>query len=86
MYKRQAIKVVGHADSIGTEAYNQTLSEQRAATVQNYLKRSLVGVNVLTSGMGEMAPVSDNSTETGRQRNRRVEIQLKADVEKGMFN
>ena len=81
-----AIKVVGHADSIGTEAYNQTLSEQRAATVQNYLKRSLAGVNVLTSGMGEMAPVSDNSTETGRQRNRRVEIQLKADVEKGMFN
>ena len=81
-----AIKVVGHADSIGTTAYNQQLSERRAATVQSYLKGSLSGVNVLTSGMGETAPVSDNSTETGRQRNRRVEIQLSADVEKGMFN
>ncbi len=81
-----AIKVVGHADSIGTAAYNQGLSEKRAATVQDYLQRSLTNVNVLTSGMGEMAPVSDNSTETGRQRNRRVEIQLSADVEKGMFN
>ncbi len=80
------INVIGHADSIGTTAYNQSLSEQRAATVQGYLQRALKSVNVQTSGMGETAPVSDNSTETGRQRNRRVEVRINANVEKGMFN
>jgi outer membrane protein OmpA-like peptidoglycan-associated protein len=81
-----SINVIGHADSIGTTVYNQGLSEQRAATVQAYLQRSLKTVNVQTSGMGETAPVGDNNTETGRQRNRRVEVRINADVEKGMFN
>ena len=81
-----SIDVIGHADSIGTNAYNQVLSEQRAASVQSYLQRSLKAVDVQTSGMGETAPVGDNNTETGRQRNRRVEVRINADVETGIFN
>lgn len=74
------VKVEGHADSIGEAEYNQSLSERRAATVRAYLKSSLNGVNVSASGMGESAPVADNSTETGRQKNRRVEVKVDAKV------
>lgn len=81
-----SIKVVGHADSIGPAEYNQGLSEQRAATVQRYLQKALSDVDVMTTGMGETAPVSDNSTEAGRKLNRRVEVTINADGEGGMFN
>lgn len=79
------IKVVGHADSLGSAEYNQALSEQRAESVQRYLQSSLKNVNIISSGMGESDPVADNSTETGRQRNRRVEVQIDAMVEKAIF-
>ncbi len=55
-------------------------------SVQSYLKASLADVDIMTSGMGELDPVADNSTETGRQRNRRVEVQIEATAEKAIFN
>jgi OOP family OmpA-OmpF porin len=81
-----AIKVVGHTDSLGPAEYNQSLSERRAASVQSYLQTSLSTVDIMSSGMGELEPVADNSTETGRQRNRRVEVQIDAKMEKAIFN
>jgi len=75
------VSVVGHADSVGTEGYNQSLSEQRAAAVKTYLSSALSsGVALSASGMGESAPVADNSSELGRKLNRRVEVQIKAKV------
>jgi outer membrane protein OmpA-like peptidoglycan-associated protein len=67
--------IVGHADSIGTEAYNQRLSERRAGTAARVLAEAGVAPDRITSeGRGEADPVASNSTEEGRQRNRRVEV------------
>ncbi|MDX1345142.1 MAG: OmpA family protein [Sedimenticolaceae bacterium] len=73
-----SVTVVGHTDSIGTEEYNQGLSERRADAVADYLS---TGADVprsvfQTSGMGELQPVATNETEEGRQLNRRVEITI----------
>ncbi len=81
-----SVAVVGHADSIGTEDYNQSLSERRAVTVRKYLEDSLKGVSVLTRGRGETAPVADNSTSQGRQLNRRVEVRINATGSNAVFN
>lgn len=80
--KIQAIEVVGHADSVGSEQYNQRLSENRAAAVSQYLQRSLNNVTVNASGLGESAPVADNQTDSGRRLNRRVDVRIAAMVEK----
>jgi outer membrane protein OmpA-like peptidoglycan-associated protein len=74
-YPQTTITIAGHTDSTGSEAYNQKLSERRAEAVKN----ALVGMGVnparMTAiGYGESRPVADNSTEYGRQMNRRVEI------------
>ena len=74
-YPDTTIKVVGYTDSTGSESYNQQLSEQRA----NAVKNALVVKNVQTArisalGMGESNPIADNTTEGGRQLNRRVAI------------
>lgn len=70
--------VVGHTDSTGDAGYNQSLSEQRAAAVQAFLKAAYPNVNITSSGLGEETPVATNSTPEGRQLNRRVEIEVKA--------
>lgn len=75
------ISVVGHADSVGTQTYNQSLSERRAAAVRSYLKAALNNVRVSAVGMGETSPVADNGTAEGRQQNRRVEVNVDATVE-----
>ena len=73
------INVVGHTDSVGAEAYNQGLSERRAASVKDYLVKQGISSSVIsTSGMGETSPVASNKTREGRQQNRRVEISIKA--------
>lgn len=73
-----SISIVGHTDSSGTDAYNQNLSERRAAAVKDYLASQGIDSSVMsTSGMGESQPVADNSTKEGRAQNRRVEITLK---------
>jgi outer membrane protein OmpA-like peptidoglycan-associated protein len=78
-YPDNRIVVEGHTDSSGTDAYNQRLSEQRAATVADYLiERGVPSGNVIVYGYGEMRPKSSNDTPEGRQLNRRVEIHIQA--------
>jgi len=70
-----SIKVVGHTDSQGTDAYNQALSERRASSVAAFLLEQGLTPDKLTSqGMGESQPVADNASEEGRAKNRRVEL------------
>jgi outer membrane protein OmpA-like peptidoglycan-associated protein len=71
----RALTIEGHADSTGTDQYNQQLSERRAASVQSFLARS--GVNpsrLVAQGFGERFPVASNATTQGRAMNRRVEM------------
>ena len=69
------LMIVGHTDSIGTEAYNQGLSERRARAAADYLiSKGFPRDKITTSGAGESEPVADNSTRQGRAENRRVEI------------
>ena len=69
-----SIKVIGHTDSKGSDAYNQALSERRASSVAAYLLSQGLAPNKLTSeGRGESEPVADNATDEGRAENRRVE-------------
>ncbi len=70
----EQVRVVGHTDSVGSDAYNQGLSERRAQSAADYLSGRGVG-NISTSGMGERSPAADNGTRDGRAMNRRVEIQ-----------
>ncbi len=75
--KVRTITITGHTDSTGSEAYNQKLSERRAQAVADYLKSRGVNPALLNVvGMGELAPIADNSTKEGRQMNRRVEIDI----------
>ncbi len=77
-YPDTSIQVAGHTDSTGSEEFNQTLSMNRAENVKNALVGQ--GVNpsrISTIGFGESAPVADNSSESGRQLNRRVVITIK---------
>lgn len=72
------IEVIGHADSRGSDAYNQDLSERRAQTVKDYLAaKGIYRTLVTTSGQGESNPVASNDTAAGRAQNRRVELILK---------
>lgn len=76
-YDQTIVEVAGHTDSVGTDSYNQRLSEQRAASVGNYLmSRGLNRERFITVGAGESRPVASNDTEMGRAQNRRVEITL----------
>jgi len=68
-----AIEIGGHTDSIGDAAYNQWLSEQRAASVKQYLVNLGVAAEQLTAvGFGENQPIDTNKTREGRRHNRRV--------------
>lgn len=74
-YDRSFATVVGHTDSIGSEAYNQALSERRAqAVVDALVARGVPAGRLSAAGRGESEPRADNASEAGRQLNRRVEI------------
>lgn len=76
-YNQTIVEVTGHTDSIGSEAVNQRLSEQRAASVSNYLiGQGLVRERFEVVGMGKRYPVASNDTEAGRALNRRVEVRV----------
>lgn len=69
------VAVEGHTDSVGTIGYNQRLSEERARAVANELTRSgLPRRRISTRGFGESDPIASNRTDSGRSRNRRVEV------------
>ena len=77
----EAIDVVGHTDSTGSESYTQSLSEQRAASVSHFLESRGVRAAVLsTFGEGEASPVADNKTREGRAMNRRVDILISGSI------
>ena len=74
-YGKTILTVVGHTDDVGSLEYNQRLSERRALSVARYLEAKEVdSMRLATSGKGEGQPVAKNTSETGRQANRRVEI------------
>lgn len=80
-YENTLVTIEGHTDSTGSEKYNQMLSERRAASVAEVLLTEGVAFErIAAEGYGESKPVADNSTESGRAANRRVEISLEAIV------
>jgi outer membrane protein OmpA-like peptidoglycan-associated protein len=77
-YPNADFVVEGHTDSQGSDKTNQKLSDDRAASVRNYLTTIGMDGSRLTSiGYGESRPIATNATKAGRQQNRRVEISLK---------
>jgi outer membrane protein OmpA-like peptidoglycan-associated protein len=80
-YPDLKLQIEGYTDAIGSEEYNQTLSEKRAEAVRDYLVSSGVSMNnVAAQGLGKSDPVADNSTSAGRKLNRRVEMIVSGDV------
>jgi outer membrane protein OmpA-like peptidoglycan-associated protein len=76
-YEKTYVDVLGHTDSVGSDAFNQTLSEQRSSSVASYLTgRGVKQARLATRGYGESQPRASNTTEEGRASNRRVEIRL----------
>ncbi|HEY0235153.1 MAG TPA: OmpA family protein [Afipia sp.] len=76
-YNQTMIEVVGHTDSVGSDAVNQRLSEQRASSVAQYLAgQGVQRERMETLGAGKNYPIADNGTDAGRAKNRRVEIRL----------
>ena len=74
--------VAGHTDSLGAEAYNQSLSERRAQGAADFLvNRGMPSGQIRTQGLGETEPVASNETEAGQADNRRVEIAIFASEE-----
>ena len=73
----EVVIAIGHTDSVGSDAYNQKLSVRRAESVKAYLVSKGVEPNrIYTEGKGEKQPVASNKTADGRQKNRRVEIEV----------
>jgi len=75
------LQIEGHTDSVGSDEFNQTLSQQRAGSVRDFLAEQGVPVSAMTAkGFGKTQPVASNDTPEGRQRNRRVEIVVNGDA------
>jgi len=80
-YPDLKLDVEGHTDSIGSDEYNQKLSEERASSVRGYLvSQGLKPDSISATGLGKANPVADNRTSHGRQLNRRVEMVVSGDV------
>jgi len=81
-YGKTSLTVVGHTDNVGSNDYNQKLSERRAHSVAEYLERKKVDpIRLAVSGKGEAQPIASNGSESGRQANRRVEIYVEPVVQ-----
>lgn len=75
------LEVEGHTDSVGTDEYNQKLSEDRGESVRAYLTgQGMATASVTSKGFGESNPISNNESAAGRQQNRRVEIVISGEV------
>lgn len=75
------LEIEGHTDSVGSDEFNQQLSERRALAVRDFLLQQGVAANAITArGFGESQPVASNTTSAGRQTNRRVEMVVSGDI------
>ena len=76
-YPKTSVQVSGHTDNVGSDAHNLTLSQQRADSVVSYfIAQGLSSARFTAVGYGESRPVADNTSEVGREQNRRVEIRI----------
>ncbi len=74
-YPSFLVDVIGHTDSVGSDAYNQSLSERRAGSVDSFLTgRGVLRDRIVSYGRGETAPIASNDNDFGRAQNRRVEL------------
>jgi len=75
------LQIEGHTDSVGSDEYNQELSERRAGAVRDYLVQQGVAASAVTArGFGKTEPIASNDTPEGRQKNRRVELVVNGDA------
>ena len=80
-YPDLRLEVDGYTDGVGSDAYNQQLSENRAASVRDYLAQQSIPISsVRVLGFGKTQPVASNATAAGRQQNRRVELVVSGEV------
>ena len=77
-YSESNLLIAGHTDDVGTGDYNQGLSERRASAAARYLTSAGVTRTIRTVGLGEREPVMTNTSDDGRQKNRRVEVAIYA--------
>ena len=76
-YPEMRIRITGHTDNVGTDRFNQSLSEQRANSVRDDLiKRGIKADRIEAEGKGKTEPIATNDTEEGRAQNRRVEFTI----------
>ena len=86
-YPSLHVSVEGHTDSVGSDEYNQTLSEMRAQAVRDYfVQQGISSSSVEFHGFGKTAPIASNDTPEGRQQNRRVELVLSGDAIGNQFD
>ena len=80
--KDTTLMIVGHTDSRGEENYNLTLSERRAQSASTFMvSQGLASSRIQITGRGEYEPLSENETDAGRQKNRRIEVAIYASPE-----
>ncbi len=77
-YDEANLMIVGHTDALGSSEYNQGLSDRRAGSASRYLTTRGVTRHIATAGLGEREPIGSNTTESGRQQNRRIELAIYA--------
>ena len=83
VFPRSELIIEGHTDSFGGDDFNQTLSQQRAESVQQYMVNAMriPTYRLIATGYGETRPVASNETESGRARNRRIDIVIRPNLE-----
>jgi outer membrane protein OmpA-like peptidoglycan-associated protein len=80
-YPSLHVQIEGHTDSVGSDEYNQDLSEKRASAVRDYFVQQSIAANSIEArGFGKTQPIATNDTAEGRQQNRRVELVLSGDA------
>jgi outer membrane protein OmpA-like peptidoglycan-associated protein len=80
-YPTLHLQVEGHTDAVGTDEYNQTLSEKRAESVRDYLvQQGIAAGSIESKGFGKTMPIASNESPEGRQQNRRVELVLSGEA------
>ena len=83
VFPRSELIIEGHTDSFGGDDFNQTLSQERAESVQQYMVNAMriPTYRLIATGYGETRPVASNETESGRSRNRRIDVVIRPNLE-----